>query len=292
MTLAVWSPSLLVPPRIFPPLPAPARPQIGPPPRRGPLVGGQVIELDQGQAVAFASSLRHAGHRITAGRRYVLVGFLLAAGRVEHDRRLLESAQTLRALGRPDAAERRCRQALEVNPRRQVGGGRRREIVCESDGTGGRGRGWRESLRRDCPPQPPMPVSFVSMGDLSFSMGGLSFSMGGRSFSMGGLAFSMGDLSRGSGSLLREPRRCRSTVGEACKTSASASSSARGRPAAAEAGGYIVRIRPAAENSGAADPNRRDFASARRRPGTTWASSSARPAGLRRPPTPSAPPWL
>ena len=131
-----------------------------------------------------------------------------------------------------------------------------------------------------------------SMGGLSFSMGGLSFSMGGLSFSMGGLAFSMGDLSRGSGSLLREPRRCRSTVGEACKTSASASSSARGRPAAAEAGGYIVRIRPAAENSGAADPNRRDFASARRRPGTTWASSSARPAGLRRPPTPSAPPWL
>ena len=48
------------------------------------------------------------------------MGFLLSTEVVEHDRRLLQSAEALRALRRPDAAERRCRQALHVNPRRQV----------------------------------------------------------------------------------------------------------------------------------------------------------------------------
>ena len=238
MTLAFRSPSLLVPPRISAPLPAPARPQNGPPPRRGPLAGGQVIELDQGQAVAFASSLRHAGHRITAGRRYVLVGFLLAAGRVEHDRRLLESAQTLRALGRPDAAERRCRQALEVNPRRQVGG-RRRETVCESLRTGLVGG---PGVARGSAARLPSPTRNARLVRVEIVDGGLSFSMGGLSFSMGG-------LSRGSGSLLRDPRRCRSAAGEACEASASDVLLREG-PAG---GGGSVRIRPAAEDSGAAD---------------------------------------
>ena len=48
----------------------------------------QVVALDKGHAVTFASNIRHGGHRVRAGLRYILVGFLLYEGYVEHDRRL------------------------------------------------------------------------------------------------------------------------------------------------------------------------------------------------------------
>ena len=51
--------------------------------------------------------------------RYILVGFLLYDGYVEHDRRLLEASQKLRAEGRISEAIATCEQALKVNPRRQ-----------------------------------------------------------------------------------------------------------------------------------------------------------------------------
>ena len=51
--------------------------------------------------------------------RYILVGFLLYDGYVEHDRRLLETSQKLRAEGRISEAIATCEQALKVNPRRQ-----------------------------------------------------------------------------------------------------------------------------------------------------------------------------
>ncbi len=77
----------------------------------------RVFEPDHGRVATFASNIRHGGHRITRGRRYILVGFLLYAPYV--DRLLLESSQTLLSLGHPGPAERLCRQSLAVNPRRQ-----------------------------------------------------------------------------------------------------------------------------------------------------------------------------
>jgi hypothetical protein len=34
----------------------------------------QVIQLDKGQAVTFASNIRHGGHKVTAGLSSILVG--------------------------------------------------------------------------------------------------------------------------------------------------------------------------------------------------------------------------
>eukprot|EP00406_Dinophysis_acuminata_P059759 CAMPEP_0179277454 /NCGR_PEP_ID=MMETSP0797-20121207/35102_1 /TAXON_ID=47934 /ORGANISM="Dinophysis acuminata, Strain DAEP01" /LENGTH=350 /DNA_ID=CAMNT_0020986043 /DNA_START=12 /DNA_END=1061 /DNA_ORIENTATION=+ len=79
----------------------------------------RVVQLDRGQVVAFASNVRHGGHRITGGYRYILVGFLLYEDYVEHDRRLLETSQALRARGDAGLPAEACRQALGVNPRRQ-----------------------------------------------------------------------------------------------------------------------------------------------------------------------------
>lgn len=79
----------------------------------------KVVSLDQGQAVTFASNIRHGGHRITSGQRYILVGFLLYEDEVEHDRRLLQTSQALRAAGSAWEAEEVCRLAVQLNPRRQ-----------------------------------------------------------------------------------------------------------------------------------------------------------------------------
>jgi len=79
----------------------------------------QVVQLHKGHAVTFASNIRHGGHKVTAGLRYILVGFLLYEGHVEHDRRLLETSQKLRAQGNMKQAIQMCNQALLVNPRRQ-----------------------------------------------------------------------------------------------------------------------------------------------------------------------------
>jgi tetratricopeptide (TPR) repeat protein len=79
----------------------------------------QVVALDKGHAVTFASNIRHGGHRVRAGLRYILVGFLLYEGYVEHDRRLLEASQHMRAQGQAHEAIDMCKKALVVNPRRQ-----------------------------------------------------------------------------------------------------------------------------------------------------------------------------
>jgi tetratricopeptide (TPR) repeat protein len=78
-----------------------------------------VVHLDKGHAVTFASNIRHGGHRVRAGLRYILVGFLLYEGYVEHDRRLLEASQHLRAQGKQQDAIALCEKVLDVNPRRQ-----------------------------------------------------------------------------------------------------------------------------------------------------------------------------
>ena len=79
----------------------------------------QVVNLEKGHAVTFASNIRHGGHRVRSGLRYILVGFLLYEGYVEHDRRLLEASQHLRAQGRQQDAMDMCEKVLVVNPRRQ-----------------------------------------------------------------------------------------------------------------------------------------------------------------------------
>mmetsp|Transcript_39896 Transcript_39896/g.96997 ORF Transcript_39896/g.96997 Transcript_39896/m.96997 type:complete len:339 (-) Transcript_39896:539-1555(-) len=78
-----------------------------------------VVELSQGQAVTFASNIRHGGNKVTTGLRYILVGFLLYEGYVEHDRRFLEASQAARAEGEGGLAEQLCRASLSENPRRQ-----------------------------------------------------------------------------------------------------------------------------------------------------------------------------
>jgi tetratricopeptide (TPR) repeat protein len=53
------------------------------------------------------------------GVRYILVGFLLYEGYVEHDRRFLEASQVLRKQGDNKLAQALCRECLAINPRRQ-----------------------------------------------------------------------------------------------------------------------------------------------------------------------------
>jgi len=58
-----------------------------------------VLSLEQGHAMCHASGVRHAGHRITSGERWVLVIFLISERNVQAARRVAELAWEAQAKG-------------------------------------------------------------------------------------------------------------------------------------------------------------------------------------------------
>lgn len=75
-----------------------------------------LVEMDVGMATWRPGSVRHGGHRVTAGERYILGAFFLLSDRVEHVRRLKNRGSKLRGQGDLENAARHFSWALEINP--------------------------------------------------------------------------------------------------------------------------------------------------------------------------------
>jgi len=81
----------------------------------------QVVEMPQGHATFRPGAVRHGGHPVTSGVRYVIGGFIAAADRVEHVRRLNERGNRILMGSSPTAIEmehaaRLFSYALVLNP--------------------------------------------------------------------------------------------------------------------------------------------------------------------------------
>lgn len=76
-----------------------------------------IVPMEQGHCTIRPGSVRHGGHRVTAGDRYILGAFLLIADRVEHVRRLQNQGREAR--GKFDLRRARLlfKWALKINPR-------------------------------------------------------------------------------------------------------------------------------------------------------------------------------
>jgi hypothetical protein len=75
-----------------------------------------VLEMDVGHATFRPGSIRHGGHRVVDGQRYVLGAFVLIEDRIEHVRRLKNRGSDLRRDGHLDRAAEHFMWALELNP--------------------------------------------------------------------------------------------------------------------------------------------------------------------------------
>ena len=75
-----------------------------------------VLPMDVGHGTFRPGSVRHGGHRVTAGTRYILGAFLLIEDRVEHVRRLKNRGSKLRTAGDMKSAKKHFEWALALNP--------------------------------------------------------------------------------------------------------------------------------------------------------------------------------
>lgn len=76
-----------------------------------------VIPMDVGHGTFRPGSVRHGGHRVTAGTRYILGAFLLLEDKVEHVRRLKNRGSELRRMGDLTGAAQHFEWALAMNPK-------------------------------------------------------------------------------------------------------------------------------------------------------------------------------
>ena len=76
-----------------------------------------VLPMDVGHGTFRPGSIRHGGHRVTKGTRYILGAFLLIEDRVEHVRRLKNRGAECRRAGDLEGAEQLFEWALALNPR-------------------------------------------------------------------------------------------------------------------------------------------------------------------------------
>ena len=76
-----------------------------------------LIEMEQGFCTMRPGSVRHGGHRVTAGERYILGAFLLIADRVEHVRRLNNQGRAARGTWDLRGARLAFKWALRMNPK-------------------------------------------------------------------------------------------------------------------------------------------------------------------------------
>jgi len=77
----------------------------------------KLVEMDAGRATWRPGSVRHGGHRVTAGERFIVGAFFLLEDRVEHVRRLKNRGSDLRGKGDLDGALRHFDWALKINPK-------------------------------------------------------------------------------------------------------------------------------------------------------------------------------
>ncbi|CAJ1940643.1 unnamed protein product [Cylindrotheca closterium] len=75
-----------------------------------------ILPMDVGHATLRPGSVRHGGHRVKEGDRYVLGAFLLLEDRVEHVRRLKNRGSELRRVPDLDGASKHFEWALALNP--------------------------------------------------------------------------------------------------------------------------------------------------------------------------------
>jgi len=76
----------------------------------------EILEMEVGHATVRPGNVRHGGHRVTSGERYVLGAFFLLEDRVEHVRRLKNRGTALRRQGDLIGAAQRFEWALALNP--------------------------------------------------------------------------------------------------------------------------------------------------------------------------------
>lgn len=76
-----------------------------------------ILPMDVGQGTFRPGSVRHGGHRVSKGTRYVLGAFILIEDRVEHVRRLKNRGSELRRKGKLDEAAKHFEWALAINPK-------------------------------------------------------------------------------------------------------------------------------------------------------------------------------
>lgn len=76
-----------------------------------------ILEMDVGHGTFRPGSVRHGGHRVTSGVRYILGAFLLIEDKPEHVRRLKNRGSEIRKAGELDTAAKYFEWALAINPR-------------------------------------------------------------------------------------------------------------------------------------------------------------------------------
>ena len=76
-----------------------------------------VLPMDAGFGTFRPGSVRHGGHPVTSGTRYILGGFLLLEDRVEHVRRLKNRGTEFRRANQLDKAAQHFEWALAINPK-------------------------------------------------------------------------------------------------------------------------------------------------------------------------------
>lgn len=76
-----------------------------------------ILPMDVGHGTFRPGSVRHGGHRVTSGTRYILGAFLLLEDHVEHVRRLKNRGSELRTSGDLQGAMNHFEWALALNPR-------------------------------------------------------------------------------------------------------------------------------------------------------------------------------
>lgn len=76
-----------------------------------------ILEMDVGHGTFRPGSVRHGGHKVTSGVRYILGAFLLIDEKPEHVRRLKNRGSEIRKTGDLDNAAKYFEWALAINPR-------------------------------------------------------------------------------------------------------------------------------------------------------------------------------
>jgi len=80
---------------------------------------GDTVMMGKGHATLRPATLRHRGQPVTSGVRYIIGGFVVVEGLVEHTRQLMQRAQDLLKLQDPESlaeAKRLLAAACESNP--------------------------------------------------------------------------------------------------------------------------------------------------------------------------------
>lgn len=76
-----------------------------------------VLPMDVGHGTFRPGSIRHGGHRVTGGTRYILGAFLLLEDKVEHVRRLKNRGSEIRRTNDLEKAAKYFQWALAINPK-------------------------------------------------------------------------------------------------------------------------------------------------------------------------------